>query len=46
MHACLPACLPDVAAAFLVATAATVRVATAIANADAHDARSDADAST
>jgi hypothetical protein len=33
------------AASFVVATAAIVRAATANANADAHDARSDADVS-
>jgi hypothetical protein len=35
--------MPVDVAAFVVAIAATVRVATANANADAHDARSDAD---
>ena len=42
----LPAYLHDVvAASFVGATAAVVRVSTANANADAYDARSDADVS-
>ncbi len=42
MHACMHAYLPN--AAFVVATAANVGVATANAYADADDARSDVDA--
>ncbi len=40
----MPACLSAAAAAFVVATAATVGVATANAYADAHDPRFDDDA--